>query len=60
MGLDPAQCFMIGNDDWEDMYAAQAAGIAGYLVTDCRIPAENPWNGAQGNFTELLTMLKSL
>ena len=60
MGLTPGSCLMIGNDDREDMYAAQAAGIPGYLVTDCRIPAEKPWEGAQGSFADMVQMLKSL
>ena len=61
MGLDPAQCLMIGNDDKEDMHCAVAAGMSAYLVTDCRlIDQENPWNGAQGTFAEMVEMLKSL
>lgn len=60
MSLTPGNCLMIGNDDREDMYAAQAAGIPGYLVTDCRIPANEPWQGAQGSFAEMLAMLKAL
>lgn len=60
MGLTPGNCLMIGNDDREDMYAAQAAGIPGYLVTDCRIPANEPWQGEQGSFAEMLAMLKAL
>ncbi|MGN0793219.1 MAG: HAD family hydrolase [Aristaeellaceae bacterium] len=60
MNLQPDRCLMIGNDDREDMYAAQAAGIPGYLVTDCRIPAPDaPWTGPQGSFAEMVDMLKA-
>lgn len=61
MSLSPQECLMIGNDESEDMYAATAAGMSGYLITDCRIPsAEHPWHGPQGTFPELLTFLRSL
>ena len=61
LDIPPEQCLMIGNDDEEDMYAAAAAGIPGYLVTDCRIPsADRPWQGPQGTFREMLEMLKTL
>ena len=61
MQLDPAKCLMIGNDDREDMICATAAGMSAYLVTDCRLPwAEAPWQGPQGTFAEMLTMLKTL
>ena len=61
LSLDPAQCLMIGNDDKEDMHCAAAAGIAGYLVTDCRLPdKEHPWAGAQGSFAEMVEMLRKL
>ena len=60
-GLAPQDCLMIGNDDNEDMYAATSVGMAGYLVTDCRISSEaHPWNGAQGSFRELVEMLRTL
>lgn len=58
--LESADCLMIGNDVGEDMLAAAAAGIDGYLVTDCMIPADKPWNGPQGSFIEMLEMLKTL
>ena len=61
IGVAPAQCLMIGNDDREDMHCAIAAGMDAYLVTDCRLPcAESPWNGAQGSFADMVAMLKSL
>lgn len=61
MGVDPAHCLMIGNDDREDMHAATAAGMTTYLVTDCRIPdAQHPWQGPQGSFADMLHMLQSL
>lgn len=59
--LDPARCLMIGNDDREDMDCATAAGMDAYLVTDCRlIDKDQPWQGAQGTFAEMVAMLKSL
>lgn len=61
LDLDPAKCLMIGNDDKEDMHCATAAGMEGYLVTDCRlIGKDNPWTGAQGTFAEMVEMLKKL
>ncbi len=60
LGLDPADCLMIGNDVREDMLTAAAAGIDGYLVTDCIIPASEPWTGPRGTFAEMVEMLKSL
>ncbi len=61
LNLDPTRCLMIGNDDREDMEAATATGMDAYLITDCRIPhAEAPWQGPQGSFTDLLTMLRGL
>ena len=61
LNLDPAKCLMIGNDDREDMHGATAAGMDAYLVTDCRIPAADaPWQGPQGSFADMLTMLKTL
>lgn len=34
---EPEECMMVGNDVDEDMLASKAAGITGYLVTDCLI-----------------------
>ena len=59
LGLAPQECLMVGNDETEDMHAASAAGLRGWLVKDCRIPSEvHPWSGALGTFTELLEMLR--
>lgn len=60
MNLDPKECLMIGNDVGEDMLAARAAGIDGWLVTDCMIPADTEWDGPRGSFTEILEMLRGL
>lgn len=61
MGVSPAECLMIGNDEGEDMYAGTLAGLDCYLVTDCRIPDEkHPWNGAQGTFADMVEMLRNL
>lgn len=61
LALDPKQCLMIGNDDKEDMQCAAAVGMAGYLVTDCRlIDQEHPWTGAQGTFADMIEMLRNL
>jgi FMN phosphatase YigB (HAD superfamily) len=61
LGLVPEECLMVGNDELEDMHAAAAAGLSGYLVTDCLLPSqEHPWHGPRGTFTELLTFLRNL
>lgn len=61
LNVDPRQCLMIGNDDREDMYAAQSVGMDCYLITDCRLPMqESPWQGNMGSFGEMTAMLRSL
>lgn len=61
LGLEPQRCLMVGNDEKEDMAAAAAAGLQGWLVTDCCIPsAGHPWQGAQGTFAQLVEYLESL
>lgn len=61
LGVTPQECLMIGNDETEDMYAATAAGLRAWLVTDCRIPSEaHPWDGPRGTFAELVEMLRGL
>ena len=61
LGLAPEECLMVGNDELEDMYAATAAGMRGFLVTDCLLPSpEHPWDGRRGTFAELLDFLRNL
>lgn len=61
MDLAPADCLMIGNDENEDMFAAAAAGLSGYLVTDCLIPdKDRHWEGPRGSFAEMVEMLKTI
>lgn len=62
LGLDPAACLMIGNDESEDMEAASAAGLSGFLVTDCLKPSRSDyrWTGPRGSFAELVEWLEKL
>jgi len=61
LDLDPAKCLMIGNDDKEDMHCATAAGMAAYLVTECRLPdKDQPWEGPMGTFADMVQMLEKL
>ena len=61
IGVPPERCLMIGNDEEEDGFAGDAAGMDVYLVTDCLIPsALHPWKGASGSFEEMLEMLHAL
>lgn len=61
LGVKPQECLMIGNDEYEDMYAATQAGMDGYLVTNCLIPSEeHPWHGPRGDYADLVEMLKNL
>jgi FMN phosphatase YigB (HAD superfamily) len=61
IGVEPEECLLIGNDEYEDMYAGSLAGLDCYLVTDCMIADEkHPWEGAKGTFVEMLEMLRNL
>ncbi|MDO4299429.1 MAG: HAD family hydrolase [Lachnospiraceae bacterium] len=61
IGVAPQECLMIGNDEKEDMYAAAAAGMNCYLVTDtCILREKYPWNGEKGTFAELVEKLKGI
>lgn len=61
LDLDPAACLMIGNDETEDMQAASALGMSGYLITDCLKPSRSEdyhWNGPRGSFAEMVAWLE--
>ena len=62
LGLDPADCLMVGNDVAEDMMAAAEAGIRGFLLTDCLINTPNADVNAypHGSFDELNAYVNSL
>ena len=60
LGLDPAACLMIGNDETEDMQAASALGMSGYLITDCLKPSRSDyrWAGPRGSFAQMVEWLQ--
>ena len=61
LGVSPAECLLIGNDEEEDMHAASSVGMDCYLVTDCVIRREQcPWNGRSGTFAEMVEFLRTL
>ena len=61
LGVKPEECLMIGNDEYEDMYACSVVGMDGYLVTDTMIASEKyPWDGPRGSFKDLIEMLNNL
>ncbi len=61
LGVEPKDCLMIGNDEKEDMFAAKAAGLNCYLVTDYINAREDyPWDGPKGTFADMIEMLKEL
>jgi FMN phosphatase YigB (HAD superfamily) len=58
IGVEAKDCLLVGNDEYEDMYAGSLAGLNGYLITDCMIASEaHPWQGARGSFRELIALL---
>lgn len=61
IGVLPEECLMVGNDEYEDMYAAEAAGMQCYLVEGCVIPsAKHPWQGERGSFEDLIQKLENM
>ena len=61
-GLDAADCLMVGNDVAEDMTAGAAAGLRGFLLTDCLIntPAADIEQYPHGSFEELNAYIDGL
>ena len=61
MGVESENCLMIGNDEREDGYAARAAGLDTFLVTDCLIANDKyPCDCRRGTFEELCSYLEGL
>ena len=61
-GLDAADCLMVGNVVAEDMMAGGAAGLRGFLLTDCLINTSNAdiEQYPHGSFEELNAYIDSL
>ena len=61
-GLNAADCLMVGNDVAEDMMAGAAAGLRGFLLTDCLIntPAADIEQYPHGSFEELNAYIDGL
>ncbi len=59
IGEKPENCLMIGNDAYEDMWAAQQAGLSTFLLTDCLINRKNDDISAyrHGDFPALIKFL---
>ena len=61
IGVDPADCLMIGNNVEEDIEAARAAGLSTYLVTDCLIAKDGQIpDTPKGSFSELVEFLERI
>ncbi|MBQ5749486.1 MAG: HAD family hydrolase, partial [Oscillospiraceae bacterium] len=58
VGLDVKDCLMVGNDMQEDIEAAAAIGMEGYLITDCLIDRKQaPITCVHGSQKEFLQWL---
>lgn len=59
LGIDPAECLMIGNDVRDDM-SAERAGMSVFLLTDCLINEENKdiSRYKRGGYDELIKYLR--
>ena len=61
LSLDPKKCLMIGNNAEEDAFAAMAAGMDAYLVTDCLINEKAlTVDCPSGTLAECVEFLRSL
>ncbi len=61
-GLEASDCLMVGNDVAEDMMAGAAAGLRGFLLTDCLIntPGAGIEQYPHGSFDELMDYIRHL
>ncbi len=61
IGVDPAECLMVGNDVGDDM-VAQAVGMKVFLLTDCLINKTNEdiSKYPNGSFDELMEYINTL
>ncbi len=61
LGMDPAECLMVGNDVTEDM-VAETLGMKVFLLTDCLINREGKDISVypHGGFDELLALIETL
>lgn len=61
IGVAPENCFMIGNDEGDDMRGAMAAGMDSFLVTDHRLMCDNfVWMGERGSFEQALRIVERM
>ena len=62
VGLDAADCLMVGNDVAEDMMAGAQAGLRGFLLTDCLIntPGADVRDYPHGSFDALSAYIHTL
>ena len=58
---NPEECLMIGNDEYEDMYASSMVGFDTYLVLGYEILSkDHPYSGKKGGFKEMIEMLEGI
>ena len=58
---NPEECLMIGNDEYEDMYASSVVGFDTYLVLGYEILSKDyPYSGKKGDFKEMVEMLEGI
>ena len=59
--LDPKDCLMVGNDEFEDAWSVNSLGMDCYLVTDRLIPSDKYHHeGPRGTFEDLVKFLADL
>ena len=61
INCNPEECLMIGNDEYEDMYASSVVGFDTYLVLGYEILSKDyPYSGKKGDFKEMVEMLEGI